>query len=237
VEDPRIWPKPARPTDRTPLQCSDTRSAGRHVQIVDFRTRESSRSVDARPMAARAKAKPHHGFKICQPADATVSPGRPKHSRGPARECEETSGKRPEPLGKVRRLTGATQPAYRRSGGRDCQRGARSSSASKAGYSRFRPAQQPEQKAADGSRTQGDALCNGCQREQDDGEAPKRLVVFPVSRIPVHQRGPVCPCSDDRTRHVSISRTIFRTGRENESVRRWRVLIPRETLEAGGACP
>ena len=210
MEGRRIWPKPTRPADRTPLQCSGTRSAGRHIPIVDFRTRDSSRSVDARPMAgAGARARPHHGLKICQPADATVSPGRPKSSRGLARECEETSGKRPEPLGKARRFSGATQPAHRRCGGRECQRSVPADPESQVACSRFRPAQQPEHKATDGSRTQGDAFGNGCQREQDDGKTPKRLVVFPVCRMPVHHRGPPCSCGNDLTRHMSMSRIIF----------------------------
>jgi hypothetical protein len=117
--------------------------------IVDFRTGDSSRSVDARPMTgAGAGASSDHGLKIYQPADATVPPGRQKSSRGLACECEETSGKRPEPLGKARRFSDATQPAYRRSGGRDCERGARTGFAGEVACSRFRAAQQPEHNGA-----------------------------------------------------------------------------------------
>jgi hypothetical protein len=184
---------------------------GRLVPIVDFRTRDSSRSIDARPMAAGAGARagPHHWLIICQQADATVSPGRPKHSPSLARECEEASRKRPEPFGKARRFSGTTQPAHWRSGGRECQRRVNADPESKVACACFRPAQQPEQKAADGCRTQGNAFCNGCQREQDDGKTPKRLLVFPVHRMPVHHRCPPTFGGDYVTRHMSMSRTIF----------------------------
>jgi hypothetical protein len=184
--------------------------AGRHIVIVDFRTKDPLRSINARPMTeAGASAQPHHGLKICQPADATVAPDWKKSSRGLARECEETSGKRPEPFGKARGFSGATQPADRRSCGYGYGRGTRADAESQVACARFRPAQQPEHKATNGSRTQCDALGNGCQREQDDGKAPKRLVVFPVRPTPMHHRSPVCSCCNDLTRHMSMSRIIF----------------------------
>jgi hypothetical protein len=215
-----------RPEDlaqTNPARRSNPAAVQRHAfgrqafPIVDFRTRGSSRSVDARPTAgAGARASSDHRVRICQPADATVSPGRPMVPRGLARQGEETSGKRPEPLGKAHRFSGAAQPAHRRSSGRQSQRvvsadsrGFPADPESQVACSRLRPAQQPEQKAADRSRTQGDVFGNGCQREQDDGKTPKRLVVIPVYRMPVHHRSPICSCGNDRTRQMSMSRIIF----------------------------
>ena len=128
---------------------------------------------------------------ICQPSDGTVSPGQPKSLAGLARESEEAGGKRPEFFGEARRFSSTAQPVHRRGSGRKGKLGASTGSAGKVAYSSFRPAQQPEHKAADWSRTLGKTLRYGCQRQQDDSKTPKRLVVIPVCDIPLHYRRPL----------------------------------------------
>jgi hypothetical protein len=99
-------------------------------------------------VGAGARAGPHHGLRVCHPADTTVAPDRQKSSRSLACEGEENSGKRPEPFGKPRRLSGAAQPAHRQSSGRRRQRGVSADSCgipadpeSQVACTRFRPAQ------------------------------------------------------------------------------------------------
>ncbi len=155
-----------------------------------------------------------------------MSPRHAQPLRGLPRESEKAGGERSEPFGKARRFIGAAQPAHRRSGRREYQHGDRAASASKVAYPSFRPAQQPEHDGAHWSRTQGKALGDGCECEQDDGKTPERLVIFPVHRLPVHRHSRPCSCGNDSIRHVSMSRIIFRPQEQKYSVSPWTALTP-----------
>jgi hypothetical protein len=170
-----------------------------------IKARGSSRSIDAPPQSHSGTLLRSHAVNaICLRTSRIVASGHPQPLRRLARQSEEDCGKRPERIRQARRFAIAIEQAYRRFNGIGSERGAHAASESKIPYTNFRPAQQPNHDAAERPGAAGNAFYDGCQRQQDDGKAPKRLVVFPVRRIPVHHRAllycaatisrDICPC-------------------------------------------
>jgi hypothetical protein len=154
-------------------------------------------------------ARPDQVPTICAQWNGIVPEGNPKPVLNLGRQRGEDCSKCPEPLGEARRFSRVAQPENRRSSARKCDHGARTDLGRKGAGTRFRLAQQPEDNALERGGEAGDAFGNRCQREQDDSKSPKRLVVDPVLRIQMHFRTLFVQATN-LTRHMSMSRTIFR---------------------------
>ncbi len=107
-------------------------------------------------------------------------------SQGPVSQREENGGERTEPPGEadrvargVARLECSAFSKNERRGGTSCLDG-------KFPRRRFRLPQQPEHEAPDGSGAAGGSLRKRSHGEQQSGDAPKRLVMFPD--CPLHAR-------------------------------------------------